>query len=220
MRSALWPAALITVAVASPARADLRPVVAHPERGPRVFPRRVVELGVHGGGAAAHCGFSCGDSDTFGYAAGFAVLIRPAPSYALGVVWDRAWFRWRPEGRAPLTAHVTFYRFAARLFPLRKARLDGWLECSLSLPIRGASASGVDPLPAFIGMGVGSGLDVFVWDGLKVGPSARVDWMMIGRGDAPTSGAGPVARRIETPPITAVGQIGVGITVPLGKRVE
>ncbi len=211
---AVWTLTLIVLA-------QLRPVVAHPEREPRVFPRRAVELGVHGGGAAAHCGFGCSDSETFGYAAGFSAIIRPAPSYAIGVGWDRAWFRWRPEGR-DLAAHVTFYRFAARLYPLRTARLDGWLEYALSFPTMGASAPDVDPIPAFVGMGVGLGLDVIVWDHLKMGPRARADWMWLGRA-GPAEGGGAASSadgRRETPPITAVAQLGVGVTVTLGPTIE
>ena len=70
MRTGLLPAALLVFGVAVPARAtplvipgaaQLRPVVAHPEREPRVFPRRAAELSLHGAGArVAHCDEPCG----------------------------------------------------------------------------------------------------------------------------------------------------------------
>lgn len=62
MRTGLLPATLFVLGVAVPARAtrlvipgagQLRPVVAHPEREPRAFPRRSAELSLHGGALAS-----------------------------------------------------------------------------------------------------------------------------------------------------------------------
>ncbi len=106
MRSELWPAALIVLGISVPAHAtrfviphggQLRPVVVHPEREPRAFPRRWVELAAHGGGAQlARCDEPCEGVQTWGYAAGATALVRATPSFAWGFVVD-----WSRYGAGP-----------------------------------------------------------------------------------------------------------------------
>ena len=213
-------AASIALTVAFPARAETGPVVVHPERHPRAFSRRWFELSAHGAGAARDCSAACDEVDPLGFAAGFTALLRPGREYALGAGWDRAWFRWRPEGDDPATAHLPSLRLLARLYLLATARLDFWLEASVNESTGGASRR-VAPPPSSFGTGTGAGLDVFVWDHLKLGPRAQVNWVFAAR--APQEGGGSVgaaAAPPEAPSIRLVLQLGLAVTVPFGPAVQ
>ncbi|MCC6901231.1 MAG: hypothetical protein IT377_19815 [Polyangiaceae bacterium] len=201
MRSGVRLAALLVLGVSVPARAQLGPVVPHPEREPRGFPRRAVELGVHGASAwVAHCDEPCQGLETWGYAAGATVLVRSAPTFAWGLVLDRASFRWQPEGREGRRAEATFVGLSARPYFTHRSRLDPWLELSV--------------LVNTIGAGAAAGLDVFVVDHLKVGPRVHFGFAPQDRG--PRSGAGIQPAPLPTPGIDAVAQIGIAVTVTVG----
>lgn len=213
-------AASIALTATLPARAETGPVVVHPERQQRAFSRRWFELSAHGAGAARDCSAACDDVDPLGFAAGLTALLRPSREYAVGAGWDRAWFRWRPEGDDPATAHLTSLRLLARLYLLATARLDFWLEASVNESTGGASRR-VAPPPSSFGTGTGAGLDVFVWDHLELGPRAQVNWVFAAR--APQEGGqsgGAATPPPEAPPIRLVLQLGLAITVPFGPAVE
>ncbi len=201
MRSALWSAALVGLGIAGPARAELRPVVAHPERAPRVFPRRWFELAVHGGGAGlARCDEPCDGVARSGYSVGATALIRPAPSFGCGLEFDYARFRWQPEGRSARVADAMFVGLAARPYFTESSRLDPWLELSVGINA--------------IGFGAGTGLDVFVLDQLKIGP--RAHFRFAPQNTGPKSGAGLGPDPLPSPGIDAVAQLGVAVTLSLG----
>lgn len=210
MRTGLLPAALLVLGVAVPARAtrlvipgaaQLRPVVAHPEREPRVFPRRSAELSLHGAGArVAHCDEPCGGVARWGYAAGTTALVRLAPSFAWGLVVDYARFRWQPEGRSARGADAMFLGLAARPYFTERSRLDPWLELSVSINA--------------IGFGAGAGLDVFVLDQLKVGPRAYFTFAAQSCGRSSGGGIGP--EPLSSPGIAGVAQLGIATTLAFG----
>lgn len=210
MRSGVRLAALLVLGVSVPARAtrivipgvgQLRQVVAHPERGPRVFPRRTVELSVQGGGAGvAHCDEPCEGVARWGHAVGTTALVRPAPSFACGIVLDYARFRWQPERRSARGADTMFFGLAARPYFADRSRFEPWLELSISINA--------------IGFGAGAGLDVFVLDHLKVGPRAHFAFAPQSRG--PRSGAGIDPAPLSSPGIDAVAQLGIAITLTFG----
>lgn len=209
---------LVLLAIALPARAELSPVVVHPEREPRVFPRRWIELSTHFAGAAGNCAAPCEGVESLGYAAGVTALFRPSRKYAVAVGWDRAWFRWQAENRDSLTVHVTVHRLGMRFYLLDTARFDGWLEASVTQQLWGASGD-ASTAGAGPGLGTGVGLDVFVWDYVRLGPCARSD---LGFQDSgPTSGGGAVAPSSEpltAPAIHLVFQLGLAVTVTFGPR--
>jgi hypothetical protein len=191
-------------------------VVVYPGQHPREFSRRWLELSAFGAGAARDCAAACDDVDPLGFAAGFTALLRPSREYAVGAGWDRAWFRWRPEGDDSATAHLTSLRLLARLYLIAMARLDFWLEASVNESSEGASRRVLTP-PSSIGTGTGAGLDVFVWDHLKLGPRAQVNLVFAPR--APQEGGQSVGAAVpppEAPPIRLVLQLGLAVTVPFG----
>ncbi|MBK9000975.1 MAG: hypothetical protein IPM35_35080 [Myxococcales bacterium] len=204
--------------LALPARAELEPVVAHPEREPRAFPRRWLELSAHGAGAAAECSSPCDDTSAWGYAAGLTAVLRPNPDFAVVLGLHRAWFRWRPEGRESRMAHVTTERIGVRVYLAQTPRLDFWLEPSLFRSAWGpshdlrASRSGM-----IGGYGAAIGVDAFVWDHLKLGVRVQVD-----SGGGPmesSSGGGAVApseEPLEPPPVRMILQVGPTVTVVFG----
>ncbi len=197
-----------------PARAELEPVVAHPEREPHVFPRRWLELSAHGAGAVADCVSPCDDTSAWGYAAGLSAALRPNPDVAVVLALHRSWFRWRPEARDSRMAHVTSERIGVRVYLAETPRLDAWLEPSLLRLTWGArelrsTHSG--------GLGTALGLDAFVWDHLKLGARVQVDYVGAPRG--PSEGGGAVASSevpLEPPPLRLVLQVGPTVTVVFG----
>lgn len=220
LRRAWQLGALVSLVTPNAARAELPPVVAHPERAPRVFDRRWGEFAIHLGGAARDCYEACDEVESLGWAAGFTALLRPNRSFALLVGLERAWFSWQADGGEDLTAHVTFQRIGARLYLIDTSRLDGWLEVSLVRPTWGASQEVRVPYSG-LGTGMGAGLDVFVWDYLKVGPYARVNWALVDRGPDSSGGSvGSAGQAPEAPAINLVLQLGLSVTVAFGPKVE
>ena len=176
-------------------------MVVHPEREPRAFPRRWVELAAHGGGAQlARCDEPCEGVQTWGYAAGATALVRATPSFAWGFVVDYSRFRWQPEGRRARSAEAMFLGLAARPYFTDRSRFEPWLELSI--------------LVNTIGFGAGAGFDVFVLDHLKVGPRAHFNFAPQNRGSR--YGAGPDPAPPPSPGIDAVAQLGVAVTLTFG----
>ena len=200
--------------LALPARAELEPVVPHPEREPSVFPRRWLELSAHGAGAVADCASPCDDTSAWGYAAGLTAVLRPNPDFAVVLGLHRAWFRWRPEGRESRMAHVTTERIGGRVYLKQTRRFDFWFEGSLLRPAWGARGA---LTPHSVGLGTALGLDAFVWDHLKLGARVQVDY--VGGPMGPSEGGGAVApsqEPLEPPPVRMVLQVGPTVTVVFG----
>ncbi|MBK7584423.1 MAG: hypothetical protein IPI67_29990 [Myxococcales bacterium] len=209
---------VVSCLFAARARADLAPVVAHPEPPPRVFPRRMFELATHGAGAASECAQSCNGLTRVGFGAGFTALLRPLHGIAFLYGIDRSWFRWSPDGRETFTAHVTTRRVGMRGYVLETENLDGWLEAVLIKPSWGASTEVDSPGPG-AGLGTGAGVEMYLREHLKLGARAQFD--VFGEDGGPHEGGGTSAATgttREAPLIRLVFQLGLTVTIPFGPK--
>lgn len=211
-------ALILLLLVAGNASAELAPVVPHPEHQPRVYPRRLLGISTHFAGAVGDCAAPCEGVESLGYAGGVTGVVRPSRGFAVIVGGDRAWFRWQPPNGDSLTVHETVYRLGARYYLLDSPRFDGWLEASVTLHLRGATGEATTSA-ADSGLGAGLGLDVFVWDHVRLGPYARQDVGFYDSG--PKSGGGAVAppgEPLKAPVMYLVLQFGLAATVTFGPR--
>lgn len=214
-------AVLFVMLFAVPARAELEPVVARPNLQPRMFPRRWFELSVYASGAVGDCREVCDDTSRWGYAAGFSAAMRPSVGVAAVFTVQRVWFRWLPEGRDPLTAHVTSYRMGIRAYLLEARQLDFWFEQALLVPSWGASTEVSSPYSSPIfGLGLGSaiGAEVFVSHHVKVGARVQVDYY--GGWSGPESGgtSDPAQEPLSPPPVSLAFLFGPAVAVVFGPQ--